>query len=268
MDGSVGGQSLLDVILSRTTREKVFNSRVMYLGTKKKKKEKKKEKMQKKSKLALFHEQLFSTVDHELSDFPYGLLYESSDHCIHILEGKMENILSFLQNLNKAMKKEDSELTNVSILYYSDDIGNKMFPRWGYQNVSGFMDEDEEEYILKTKKDWMTLIYHTEHKLLNIGKRILHLRPQEMEHQLFSYLNQAPHLIPSPFSMKELAKCEYCLSLEEFCEVYCSPVDLTLDDELIWPTKESLISYNQLKNEKEKSGEKKLIKPIKTTKIT
>src|SRR5690606_29816563 len=102
-------QSLLEVVMNRynNLKDQKIYSRLFYSG----------EKLNSKS-VQSFHENVFNKTGHKFDQF-YGILYESDEFFIHILDGTSKCILDFLRALAKEVGKE---VDNVKILFYMDDF--------------------------------------------------------------------------------------------------------------------------------------------------
>lgn len=239
-------QTLLDVIISRynNLKQKKQLSRVMYIATK----------INAPNVLPVkaFHENLFNRLasEYKVSEFPFGLLIESHEHCLHVLEGTTESIAHFLRLLFGAIEDASCCIHHVKILRITDDVGAFLFPRWAYLSLENFQgDEDEEEPQFKeedTSSTWIRAIHITEHRILNIGKKILSLGPKQMDVYLSNATTSIPHLVPSPSLLSILSKCDLCFTLKDWIDVYDASIDIELDNEIVYPHPEGLKYINEL----------------------
>mmetsp|Transcript_13192 Transcript_13192/g.19922 ORF Transcript_13192/g.19922 Transcript_13192/m.19922 type:complete len:359 (+) Transcript_13192:108-1184(+) len=149
-------QSLLDVVMGRynNTNEKKLNSRILYVMQKTKEGSSSSDDS-KHSAVRSFHSSLFDSLNHKVSQFPFGLLFESSDAALHILEGKTDCVLDFLRLLSSKLKDDSSvPISSVKILNYTDDIGPVIFPRWSSSLVSSFSLRSSSFCSPLTSFDW------------------------------------------------------------------------------------------------------------------
>ncbi|KAL9648605.1 hypothetical protein ABK040_016239 [Willaertia magna] len=248
--------SLLDVIMSKYNQLKDTKSysRLFYVAKKTQKE------YSEGSNSSTFHLSLFQKAGHKEEDY-YGLLFESQEFYVHILEGTRECLMNYLRVLYSAqiedefLREIDYKILNVKILMYTDDIGRIHFPRWlckELQQVNQILGDDDDDALSNsplTKEEekigvsWVIKIYDILNQLLSIGKKIMGLSLKHTDNFMVGELPQSfPELIPKESAIKELFQdCEHCLTISEFLEVYDSPVDLELSGENVWPTQTRLL---------------------------
>jgi hypothetical protein len=145
--------------------------------------------------MVAYHQNIFLRAGKRDDEF-YGLLFESPECFIHVLESAESHITDFLTALHEdqvEQKKENERddkdprkygVDTIKVLLYTDDIGKFSFPTWMcreiVKTISGSASDDEDDTPPANPQqdeeigvNWLKKIYSEMYKIMYIGKRIL-----------------------------------------------------------------------------------------------
>jgi len=185
---------------------------------------------------AFFEELMSPEFGHpQLSPFS-GILVETPSNFLNLLEAPPKSLLKYLKDIQQRMRTDDelsSVFQDISILSYTDDIGDRSFPKWTTidQAATGEAPQLETEALASS-------IVDTIRGLCEIGKLIYSKQELQMMQFLVSVKTTNPDYLPGVDTISAYVGPfgkENCLSLDEYLEVYGQPVDLKLSGETIWP---------------------------------
>jgi hypothetical protein len=181
--------SLLDVVMSKYDKladSKIY-SRLPYVAEKVPSFSSEEESTNSQS-TRMYHLSIFEGAGYKEEDFG-GLLYESDQYVIHILESTTRNIMDFVRQLNQDQEKYEKKssttkanytnfvkgrynpkdfarITNVKILLYTDDFGKGLsFPLWSCRELPGKkqmanLSSDEEDNVKSPSESEKRILDH------------------------------------------------------------------------------------------------------------
>ena len=161
-----------------------------------------------------------------------GILMETSRNFIHYLEGTSENVLKYIVLLNSKIDEYDT-CHDVVVASHTDDVGSRAYSKWVHceqHNPGG---------NITVKRDQLkVLIVDIIQNLTELGSMIYQKERLQMMQFLTGLKTSNPDILPTASQIDCIITkpgIAYCLSVSEFCQIYCEPVDLVLHSELIWP---------------------------------
>jgi len=121
-------------------------------------------------------------------------------------------------------------MQNLIILSYSDDIAERCYNKWHLFDWTQIQTPN-----LPVGRDLVNHVVDAIFGLCTIGKA-LSSQPKAQEVIFINNMKttHASH-IPKSQLVEVCTKSDRCLTLAEFNEVFSSPVDLTLQGEIVWP---------------------------------
>ncbi|KAL0489561.1 lipopolysaccharide-responsive and beige-like anchor protein [Acrasis kona] len=264
-------ESLLDVIMARYNRlnvnEQKQNSRLVYVGHKITR--------DPRDSIQSYHQNIFARAGRKDDEF-YGLLFESNDCFIHVLEALTTHIIDFIHALYEDQQEQKKESTrddkedrkygvdNIKILIYSDDIGKVGYPTWICREMwktssNANQSDDEEETIPANVKldeeigvNWIKKIYGEVYKIAYIGRRILQFQSNgrietaKIKFWLDQFPGNQPKMMPQAEKVLSIVEeCDKCFTVDEFVSLFGKnkSIDIDFESEIVWPMQTHSFTY-------------------------
>eukprot|EP00659_Diplonema_papillatum_P019202 gene19202-29565_t len=148
-----------------------------------------------------------------------GVLIETGQNFVHLLEAPTDDVLRYMAEMGKK-KDEFDAVGDVVVASYTDDIGSRAHTRWivltqQTNGSSGNMNRAE----LKE------LIVNMTCNLMELGSMMSNKKDLQMQHFLPVLKNTHPDILPTTSQIERCYAspgCDYCLTLDEFTDVYCA----------------------------------------------
>jgi hypothetical protein len=159
-----------------------------------------------------------------------GLLFGINDRAmLHILEGSTDAIMHILRRLND----EDGRalLSTTKICHFSEEIPRE-FPVYVFRECKVPTGDNESS----TPKDFLHAVFTLYRSLLEIA----HQQQSKSKDQAADYLcnsnvQKYVKLIPTVERIHAFTTCRDMCSINGFLEIFDAPIDLTLENELVFP---------------------------------
>eukprot|EP01060_Flectonema_neradi_P014341 TRINITY_DN21037_c0_g1_i1.p1 TRINITY_DN21037_c0_g1~~TRINITY_DN21037_c0_g1_i1.p1 ORF type:complete len:236 (+),score=39.00 TRINITY_DN21037_c0_g1_i1:61-768(+) len=161
-----------------------------------------------------------------------GILIETPRNFVHYLEGTAGNLSKYLALLDQKIDEFDS-CHDVVIASHTDDIGNRAYSKWVHCEQSNVGNTKN-----VVRDQLKVIIVDILTNLSELGSMIYQKERLQMMQFLTGLKSTHPDILPTASQIDALTTTpgkDYCLTVSEFCELYCRPVDLKLHPELIWP---------------------------------
>eukprot|EP00667_Euglena_gracilis_P023311 EG_transcript_26293 len=215
-------KSLLDVLCSLLLRNKPLLSRIFVGGRR----------LQPDTVKAVF-EDLTNTQKHKYEGTAAvvftGLLVESSSTFCAMLEAEPKNVLAILANLQSSPAMAQ-KVDDVQIFGYSDDIVDRSWPKWAAVEIN-----TPGRTTVHTEDTAAREICDMQQRLIDLGGQVY----SKEKYQIDNYLNGVrinhPETLPTVGQVDSILNAGFCLTLEEFLQLYHTPIDIKLQSELVWP---------------------------------
>eukprot|EP01064_Diplonema_japonicum_P013633 TRINITY_DN21177_c0_g1_i1.p1 TRINITY_DN21177_c0_g1~~TRINITY_DN21177_c0_g1_i1.p1 ORF type:complete len:249 (+),score=51.81 TRINITY_DN21177_c0_g1_i1:60-749(+) len=162
-----------------------------------------------------------------------GVLVEAPKNFLHLVEGTTKDVLTYCKCVNATLEEYDA-IHHVVVAAYTDDIQQRAFSKWtsAEQQVQGAKKTTTNRDALKTSI--VDIIY----KLTELGSLLHHKEKLQVLQILSGLKSSHPDILPTIIEIESLYTGigeDFCLTLSEFVELYCTDVELALHGEVIWP---------------------------------
>lgn len=164
-----------------------------------------------------------------------GLLITTGNYIIHILEGDSESLLNVVKWTEKLMKQDPVPFTGLTIPIFTEENPKRVFRFWSNAiTPPDSTGEEEPEEIIPEDISWG--LYSM---LLEIGSKLGERYSGDDENSsaisaAIKSITSSKKLLPKQETLSLLLKKEFP-SVSDFCEIYIMPIDIVLDNEIIWP---------------------------------
>lgn len=128
----------------------------------------------------------------------------------------------------------------IRVLASTDDIPSRMFPAWlssmvGQHGGGAAAGDGVARVPLPTR------IAETYLSMLKIGRALGSAREADRATMLADLRARHGALLPTQEVLAEVSHAEDALTVGEFCDVFCRPIDIKLDREIVWPIETELV---------------------------
>lgn len=167
-----------------------------------------------------------------------GLLLLYPSHFLHVIEGELTQLTQFVQLL-APLAESGLSTAEVRVLASSDDIPSRLFPGWLSSTVgqhSGGATPADAIHVPMPRRIADTYI-----ALLKLGRALIGAKKPDRDNMLNDLRTRYAETLPTQESVTEVATAEDALLIDEYIEVFCKPLDIRLDRELVWPIENELI---------------------------
>lgn len=154
---------------------------------------------------------------------------------IHLLEAPSKVILEFLQLL--APKQKGAALLQHSrVCLFTEEVPRE-YPVWGFRRV----EQAPEEFF--PPKTWLKIVFESHRNFLELGRE-LGAMSKEKALEYITTTNSKNFLskLPTVERVQAYSECDDLCSVEEYLEMYDTPVALVLEGEKVWPA-EPFLKY-------------------------
>eukprot|EP01028_Stygiella_incarcerata_P013614 TRINITY_DN82866_c0_g1_i1.p1 TRINITY_DN82866_c0_g1~~TRINITY_DN82866_c0_g1_i1.p1 ORF type:complete len:258 (-),score=88.10 TRINITY_DN82866_c0_g1_i1:111-884(-) len=187
------------------------------------------------------------------------LLCFDQEWAIVMFEAQTRVLPDLFQALYEASDLEKFiDKDTLRIAMYSDDIGDRSFPKWAFRSLRNFhsmletdfpdpLEEGEEDGGGDKEggeggEDGESLAMELAKKLCDVCSNLVELGKtlqgkDETQYSMFleTIKTTAGHLLPSRVIVEKIAKLQSLLTFKEFIDVFILPIDISLDRELVHP---------------------------------
>lgn len=218
-------QSLLDVVQEKLQKQgkTIVYSRIVLVAALD-------SKVSSKNAIQELYEDFFAKSRPEETPDHTGMFLIFPNCFVLVIETQTKNILSFLRELSK-VHVTSRRYSNMRIISSTEDIPSRVFSKW-FCTFCGAPTSDKIESI--PAEELVNKASEVNLNFIKFGKQLCLMNQPEQESALRD-LRSAYFEIPSTQQVMALATSTEAPSLEEFMEIYDSPIDVDLDSENVWP---------------------------------
>jgi len=148
---------------------------------------------------------------------------------VHVFEAPTPILFDYLRMLKAGAST--NFLKNARICSLTEEIPRE-FPVWGFRVLS----QPEEEFVVPD--NWLECIFQTLQGFLELGREVSgKTDPQQAQKYLETgqlsrtVAAQLPHVE----RIQGFVKCTDLCSVDQYLEIYDTPIEFTLEGELVWP---------------------------------
>lgn len=219
-------RSLLDVVQEKLQNQgkTVVLSRIVYLGSID-------PKIVSKEDVLAMHEDVFVKVREEMEMDMTGLLMCYSNTFIHVLEAQTKALLAFLREVN-SIAPHERPFTAIRVISSTEDIPYRAFPKWSSTFIAA--EDDNKPAVYADQDAIVEAASGVNLNLIKIGKSLSAMTSAEADSAV-SNLAGAYIEVPVVTKCLGLVSNAGVPSLEEFLDIFDTPVDIDLDSENVWP---------------------------------
>jgi hypothetical protein len=153
-------------------------------------------------------------------------------------QGELSQLTEFVQML-VPLSTEESMVEDIRMLASTDDVPSRLFPGWLSSSVgqhsSGPPPPDGGLHI-----PMPTRIADTYTSMLKLGRALTHAKKQERESMLSDLRTRHAESLPTQETVTEVSHADDTLTVSEFVDIFCKPIDIKLDREIVWPIETEL----------------------------
>mmetsp|Transcript_28605 Transcript_28605/g.37470 ORF Transcript_28605/g.37470 Transcript_28605/m.37470 type:complete len:237 (-) Transcript_28605:261-971(-) len=158
-----------------------------------------------------------------------GILFAQNTCMLHLVETTLDVSEAYLKCLSSQEQK--GVISKVKILHMAEDCPTQLFSKWYNNGVDRLVGAPEATVDLG---DLVEATHDTLMKLYNAAD-VLKKSATELKRR---YL----HLVPSETKIQAFAENHGFMDLEEYSDIYESPIDIDLESESVWPL-QPLVDY-------------------------
>jgi len=188
--------------------------------------------------LAEHFERMFKSYSGHFQVEPLtGLLLIYPNHFLHIVEGP-HGILDEVINVFSEKKGAAGDVSEVKLLVYSSDVPARLFSQWAYRilNISSVrMDESKMQDSIETKIS-EALLY-----INKLSKELSKIPKLQLKASFDQLSTKYSNLLLPQDIIECLLKSKDLPTLTDYVKMHKSSLDVTLQNELIWPIQDNLL---------------------------
>lgn len=191
--------------------------------------------------LAAWHERMVKMAPKEATDSSgviTGLLLLFSNTLIHVLETSGKVMTSVLKELETKQRIDPGWMPTIKIIASVEDV-TRCVPTWAYRKMStssgGLLELDSGE---RKMAEEVASVYIN---MLKIGLSMFGVKKIDMAAFLDDLKAKCGDLLPTHDKLMQLVENEDVPSLQEYLEIFNSPLEPTFDSEVVWPMEQRLV---------------------------
>lgn len=159
-----------------------------------------------------------------------GVLLCINRKCIvHCLEAPTSTLFEYVRSLKE--KSPSNILKNTRICSFTEEVPRE-YPVWGFRVLG------QPEDIFDLPKNWLAFIFETLQAFLELGREVAGKTDPKAA---VAYLNNGGISrgvmvkLPTLERIQGFAKCPDLCTPDEYLDIYDTPIEFTLEGELVWP---------------------------------
>mmetsp|Transcript_34448 Transcript_34448/g.47734 ORF Transcript_34448/g.47734 Transcript_34448/m.47734 type:complete len:236 (-) Transcript_34448:9-716(-) len=218
-------KSLLDVVQEKLQKQgkTVVLSRIVYAATLDSKAENKED-------IQNLHETLFKKYRAEGESDHTGMLMVYPNCLVHVIEMQTKYTLAFLREVQN-IPKSDKMYSSIKVISSTEDIPVRAYIKW----LTSFMPAGtQDKYNATEEEQLVESASGVNLNMLKLGKQLSAMTPKDLESAL-SNPSSAYLELPTINQIMGLILSGGPPTLDEFLDIYDTPVDIDLDSENVWP---------------------------------
>ena len=164
-----------------------------------------------------------------------GLLIATGNYIIHLAESDTETLFKLVAWNEKLMKQEPPPFTSFTIPVFTEENPRRLFKFWSYTTIppDSTGEEDPEDFL---PEDISWSLYSL---LIEIGAKLGERYSGEQNNPgllsgALKAITSSKKLVPKQEILGLLLSDKFS-SIQDFNDIYITPIDIVFDNELIWP---------------------------------
>nr|BBJ36798.1 inner-arm dynein f/I1 light chain with BLUF domain [Ciona intestinalis] len=187
--------------------------------------------------LGYYYEELFKELQNtHQAEGVSGILLIYPGYAVHFIESSSDMIYSILRDMDKLVSQGNTLITDPKILTLSHDVPTRLYQAWSYRVLN--ITSGREEYEGKEGVDELAVEAVT--SLLKLGMFILKSPKLNVTSAMDTLRETVPDLLIPQDQLAFLIKRPELDSPAAFLKLFDQPVDIALDNELMWPLEENI----------------------------
>nr|XP_002128703.1 testis-expressed protein 47-like [Ciona intestinalis] len=187
--------------------------------------------------LGYYYEELFKELQNtHQAEGVSGILLIYPGYAVHFIESSSDMIYSILRDMDKLVSQGNTLITDPKILTLSHDVPTRLYQAWSYRVLN--ITSGREEYEGKEGVD--ELVVEAVTSLLKLGMFILKSPKLNVTSAMDTLHETVPDLLIPQDQLAFLIKRPELDSPAAFLKLFDQPVDIALDNELMWPLEENI----------------------------
>uniref|UniRef100_H2YYH2 BLUF domain-containing protein n=1 Tax=Ciona savignyi TaxID=51511 RepID=H2YYH2_CIOSA len=187
--------------------------------------------------LGTYYEELFKELQtkHQAEGVS-GILLIYPGYAVHFIESSSDAIYSILRDIHRMVSEGNTLFTDPKILTMSHDAPTRLYQAWSYRILN--ITSGREEYEGKEGVD--ELVVEAVSSLLKLGMFILKSPKLNVSSAMDTLHETVPELLIPQDQLAFLVKRPELESPTSYLKLFDHPVDMALDNELVWPLSENI----------------------------
>ncbi|XP_002128703.2 testis-expressed protein 47-like [Ciona intestinalis] len=187
--------------------------------------------------LGYYYEELFKELQNtHQAEGVSGILLIYPGYAVHFIESSSDMIYSILRDMDKLVSQGNTLIADPKILTLSHDVPTRLYQAWSYRVLN--ITSGREEYEGKEGVD--ELVVEAITSLLKLGMFILKSPKLNVTSAMDTLHETVPDLLIPQDQLAFLIKRPELDSPAAFLKLFDQPVDIALDNELMWPLEENI----------------------------
>lgn len=182
------------------------------------------------------HKSLLEDIDADVS----GLMLLQSRSFLNLIEATPDVIGALLRHVQLECENPDAPcMSDVRVVACTEDCPTRAFVSWSYRSIN----LPSEAVVLEG--DIVPHSFDMFNKLVQLGQRLTDadLTPADISAALDNLGQRYPQHLPSNERVVEFATSDKVTSLNEWLALFDAPVELTLEQDLVWPAAYHPVTY-------------------------
>jgi hypothetical protein len=177
----------------------------------------------------------FSKWLKESESFVTGLLITTGNYIVHLLEAETEVLINVVKWQEKLMKLEPPPFAGMSVPVFTEENPKRIFKFWSSAvTPPDSTGENEPDEIQVDEVSWG--LYSI---IMEIGTKLSEKYSGDGENttgisNAIKAITSTKKLLPKQETLSLMLKKDFP-SLNDFIDIFVAPIDIVLDNEIIWP---------------------------------
>ncbi|XP_043228379.1 testis-expressed protein 47-like [Amphibalanus amphitrite] len=179
--------------------------------------------------------QLYNTYREEAAS---GFLLIYPRYMVHMLESSEDCIVAYLMALRQMRQEPNSKLLDTKVLLMAHDIPTRLFEAWSYRGIGAPSREQVDSSMSSRKAATACLT-----QLLGLAAHLKKTPKANLKNAMDLLSERVPELLPTEDLLQLLLKQDAFLSVEEYLDLYYTPLAPADETELVWPLPGHMFPY-------------------------
>uniref|UniRef100_A0A7R9YNY5 Uncharacterized protein n=3 Tax=Diacronema lutheri TaxID=2081491 RepID=A0A7R9YNY5_DIALT len=168
-----------------------------------------------------------------------GLLLLYPAHFMHVIEAELSQLSDFAQQLVPLAAAGEMAL-EVRVLASTDDIPARLFPAWLSSTVGQHSGGSlRGEGVVHVPMPARIADAYT--GVLKLGRALGSAKKADRDAMLNDLRIRHAAALPTQEVLAEVSQADDALAVDEFVDIFCRPIDIKLDREVVWPIETEIV---------------------------